>query len=471
MAQPTTQNPVMPPMQGQGAGNHPGPNGRAHLYVGNLSPRVSDHILGEIFAGVGPVLGVKLIHDKNFQHGGVNYGFVEYHDLRSAETAILTLNGRRIFDHEIKVNWAHQNNKQPQEAGSGREDLSQHFHVFVGDLSPEVTDEIMRKAFAPFGSLTDARVMWDLQTGKSRGYGFVAYKEKADAEQAITALNNEWLGSRPIRVNWANQRAGGVAGAPDGPGGPVRISNLPPFLGPPGAPGVPPPPGEGASGDGEPTAPSASAPTEAQSAPQLPTGPAADRQPAPQQQQQPERQPAASSHIVLNKPMTYDVVVQQAPPSNSTVYVGNLTPQTQQSDLVPLFQGFGYIVEIRLQAERGYAFVKLDTHQNAASAIVNTNGNIVNGRQIKCSWGKDKLGSDTSIIANQANGVTSPIPSGSPAPASQTLNGYAGWPYAFPYGQQAGPDALSTLSPGQASYFSRYYAPYAGLQGANGLSA
>ena len=41
--------------------------------------------------------------------------------------------------------------------------------------------------------------------GKSRGYGFLAFRDKTDAEQAIATMNGEWLGSRAIRVNWANQ--------------------------------------------------------------------------------------------------------------------------------------------------------------------------------------------------------------------------------------------------------------------------
>lgn len=43
-----------------------------------------------------------------------------------------------------------------------------------------------------------------------------------------------------------------------------------------------------------------------------------------------------------------------------------------------------------MQADRGFAFVKLDTHENAASAIVNLAGQIACGRPIKCGWGKDR---------------------------------------------------------------------------------
>lgn len=137
--------------------------------------------------------------------------------MRSAETALQTLNGRRIFDQEIKVNWAYQN------TNAQKEDLTNHFHLFVGDLSPEVNDSVLQKAFQAFGSLSDARVMWDMNTGKSRGYGFLAFRDRTDAEQAIQTMNGEWLGSRAIRVNWANQKnnQGGGGGPGGGMGGPM----------------------------------------------------------------------------------------------------------------------------------------------------------------------------------------------------------------------------------------------------------
>jgi nucleolysin TIA-1/TIAR len=100
--------------------------------------------------------------------------------------------------------------------------------------------------------------------------------------------------------------------------------------------------------------------------------------------------------------LSYDVVAAQTPEFNTTVYVGNLIPYVSQADLIPLFQGYGYIVEIRMQADRGFAFVKLDSHHNAAMAITHLQNSPVHGRGIKCSWGKDK-GPD-------GTGSTSPLP-------------------------------------------------------------
>ena len=292
-------------------------------------------MLTEIFAVAGPVQHVKIIPDRNYQHGGLNYGFVEYMDMRAAETALQTLNGRKIFDTEIRVNWAYQ-------GASTKEDTSNHYHVFVGDLSPEVNDAVLAKAFAAFGTLSDARVMWDMNSGKSRGYGFLAFRDKTDAEQAIATMNGEWLGSRAIRVNWANQKTQGAM----------------------------------------PTTP-------------RPTG-GLGSAPAPINFQ--------------GGPLSYESVVQQTPAYNTTVYVGNLVPYCTQADLIPLFQSIGYLSEIRMQADRGFAFVKLDTHEHAAMAIVQLQGQMVHGRPIKCSWGKDRA--DGGVI--QPTAAVSPTP-GAPA--------------------------------------------------------
>ena len=211
---------VSPPLTGtlpvSGANHNNGvpPVRRPYLYVGQLSPQVNDLILKEIFGSIGPVLSTKIVADRNIhQPGSLNYGFVEFADLLSAETALQTLNGRRLYDADIKVDWAASSLTQSGDpnglSGVGKENTSHHFHIFVGDLAPEINDHMLRQSFQSFPTLSEARVMWDVSSGKSRGYGFVAFRERTDAEQAIATMNGEWLGSRAIRVNWANQKGNG----------------------------------------------------------------------------------------------------------------------------------------------------------------------------------------------------------------------------------------------------------------------
>eukprot|EP01095_Lingulamoeba_sp_RSL-Kostka_P017668 TRINITY_DN9339_c1_g1_i4.p1 TRINITY_DN9339_c1_g1~~TRINITY_DN9339_c1_g1_i4.p1 ORF type:complete len:457 (+),score=201.49 TRINITY_DN9339_c1_g1_i4:347-1717(+) len=165
------------------------------LYVGNLSQKVSDGLLYEVFSTIGPVESCKIIKDKNGESAG--YGFVDFYTSDYAKAAMQTLNGKKIYLKEIKVNWAF--------AGT-REDTSGHSHIFVGDLSPDIDDTALYKAFQGYSSISDARVMWDNTTGRSRGYGFVAFRDRGDAERAITEMSGVWLGSRAIRCNWANQK-------------------------------------------------------------------------------------------------------------------------------------------------------------------------------------------------------------------------------------------------------------------------
>ena len=52
----------------------------------------------------------------------------------------------------------------------------------------------------------DCRVVRDPQTLKSKGYGFVSFTKKVEAENAIALMNGQWLGSRSIRTNWATRK-------------------------------------------------------------------------------------------------------------------------------------------------------------------------------------------------------------------------------------------------------------------------
>ncbi|XP_051282749.1 nucleolysin TIAR isoform X3 [Dicentrarchus labrax] len=52
----------------------------------------------------------------------------------------------------------------------------------------------------------DARVVKDMTTGKSKGYGFVSFYNKLDAENSIINMGGQWLGGRQIRTNWATRK-------------------------------------------------------------------------------------------------------------------------------------------------------------------------------------------------------------------------------------------------------------------------
>ncbi|XP_037047781.1 nucleolysin TIAR [Bradysia coprophila] len=166
------------------------------LYVGNLDHSVSEELLCALFGQMGTVKGCKIFRES----GNDPYAFIEYSNHGAAATALTAMNKRLFLEKEMKVNWATSPGNQP------KTDTSTHHHIFVGDLSPEIETDTLREAFAPFGEISNCRIVRDSQTMKSKGYAFVSFVKKAEAENAIQAMNGQWLGSRSIRTNWSTRK-------------------------------------------------------------------------------------------------------------------------------------------------------------------------------------------------------------------------------------------------------------------------
>ncbi|XP_066340267.1 oligouridylate-binding protein 1-like [Miscanthus floridulus] len=275
------------------------------VYVGNINLQVTDAVLQEVFQSIGPVEGCKLIRKEKS-----SFGFIDYYDRRYATLAILSLNGRPLYGQPIKVNWAY--------TSTQREDTSGHFNIFVGDLCPEVTDATLFAFFSGYSTCLDARVMWDQKTGRSRGFGFVSFRNQQDAQSAINDLNGKWLGNRQIRCNWATK--GANAG---------------------------------------------------------------------------EEKQIVDSKVDLTNGTSEsgkENLNEDGPESNpqfTTVYVGNLPHEATNNDVHLFFHslGAGSIEEVRVTRDKGFGFVRYSTHEEAALAIQMGNGQLIGGRQIKCSWG------------------------------------------------------------------------------------
>ncbi|XP_055874305.1 cytotoxic granule associated RNA binding protein TIA1-like isoform X4 [Biomphalaria glabrata] len=178
------------------------------LYVGNLSESVSEEFLLALFGQIGSCKCCKIIHEP----GNDPYAFVEFIDGSSAAAALAALNKRMVMGKEMKVNWAASPSTAPKQDTSSyhrpdwKNGVKEHFHVFVGDLSADIEQHQLRDAFAAYGEISDCKIIRDPATMKSRGYGFVSYVNKQDAEAAINQMNNQWLGTRPIRTNWATRK-------------------------------------------------------------------------------------------------------------------------------------------------------------------------------------------------------------------------------------------------------------------------
>ncbi len=79
-------------------------------------------------------------------------------------------------------------------------------NIYVGNLSGEISEENLREAFEAFGQVTSVTIMKDIFSGEARGFGFVYMPTKAEAQSAITGLNDKELKGRILKVNKARPR-------------------------------------------------------------------------------------------------------------------------------------------------------------------------------------------------------------------------------------------------------------------------
>jgi len=79
-------------------------------------------------------------------------------------------------------------------------------NIFVGNLAFTTTEDDLTQLFEPFGTVSQARIATDRETGRSRGFGFVEMPNDAEAEAAIEELHGATIGGRPLTVNEARPR-------------------------------------------------------------------------------------------------------------------------------------------------------------------------------------------------------------------------------------------------------------------------
>jgi len=79
--------------------------------------------------------------------------------------------------------------------------------LFIGNLSWNVDDEMLRSLFAEIGTVVEAVVIKDRIKNRSKGFGFVKMSTEEEAQRAIAELNGKELDGRPINVSEAREEA------------------------------------------------------------------------------------------------------------------------------------------------------------------------------------------------------------------------------------------------------------------------
>lgn len=147
------------------------------------------------------VVSVKIIRNKQTGQSE-GYGFIEFVNRAAAERILQAYNGTQIpgLDQNFRLNWA-------SSGGDKRQDEGADFHIFVGDLSSDVTDYMLQETFrSHYPSVKGAKVVIDRATGRSKGYGFVRFTDETEQLRAMTEMNGMFCSTRQMRIGPAQNK-------------------------------------------------------------------------------------------------------------------------------------------------------------------------------------------------------------------------------------------------------------------------
>ncbi|KAF9121584.1 hypothetical protein BGW39_010421, partial [Mortierella sp. 14UC] len=178
---------------------------------------VQEAMAEAFFSQAGKVRAARIIEDRNTGRSkGV--GYVEFYDEASVATAI-ALTGQELLGIPViakhteseKNRLALQAASQAQDAAAETAvqapvpDLSQH-RLYVGSVSFDLTEDDLKLVFEQFGPIEFIKLHRDAETGKSKGFAFVQYKEADHAKQAMERMNGEVLHGRTIKVGLVTEK-------------------------------------------------------------------------------------------------------------------------------------------------------------------------------------------------------------------------------------------------------------------------
>lgn len=176
------------------------------LFVGNLPYTFTSEELTDAFSEAGRVDDAQIIYDKvtNRSRG---FAFVTMATAEEAAKAIQMFDGALLGGRTARVNYPEVprggERRTVTMAGRRRDDGT--YKVYAGNLGWGVRADALRAAFEGQAGLIDARVIFERETGRSRGFGFVSFRTSDDAQAALEALDGVELEGRPLRLSLAEQ--------------------------------------------------------------------------------------------------------------------------------------------------------------------------------------------------------------------------------------------------------------------------
>lgn len=188
------------------------------LFVGNLPFNVDSAQLAGLFESAGNVEMVEVIYDKTTGRSR-GFGFVTMSTAEEVEAAAQQFNGYELEGRPLRVNSGPPPPRREESSfrsprsgagygnsGYGNASFGSSNRVHVGNLAWGVDDLALENLFNEQGKVVEARVVYDRESGRSRGFGFVTYNSAEEVNNAIESLNGVDLNGRALRVSAAEAR-------------------------------------------------------------------------------------------------------------------------------------------------------------------------------------------------------------------------------------------------------------------------
>ncbi|CCK68878.1 Nam8p KNAG_0B04440 [Huiozyma naganishii CBS 8797] len=310
------------------------------LYMGDLEPSWDENVIKRIWSSIGEDnISVKMMWQNNNYMGNESgprnqgYCFIDFPTHFNASNALLK-NKMSIPGHphkKLKLNWA--SSSAPSTAGVSTTG-GNNFSIFVGDLAPNVTEAQLFDLFiSRYPSTEHAKVVIDLSTGVSKGYGFIRFRDPADQQTALAEMQGVFLNGRALKVGMSSGQSN------SGAGGSRQV-------------------GHDRYGGSKPAGGKSNTPNSALFS----------------QFMYPIQQQPALNHFT--------------DPNNTTVFIGGLSPLVKEEELRQYFQPFGEIVYVKIPVGKGCGFVQYIDRISAETAISQMQGFPISNSRVRLSWGR-----------------------------------------------------------------------------------
>ncbi|KAM7268533.1 hypothetical protein ACFE04_010699 [Oxalis oulophora] len=179
------------------------PSEEAKLYVGNLPFDVDSEQLAQLFNQAGVVEIAEVIYNRETDVSR-GFGFVTMSTVEEAEKAAEIFHRYDLNGRLLNVNKAAPRGSRAERPPRAFESSSSK--IYVGNLAWGVDDGRLEQVFSEHGKVVEAKVIYDRESGRSRGFGFVTMSSETEVNDAIAALDGQSLDGRAIRVNVAEQK-------------------------------------------------------------------------------------------------------------------------------------------------------------------------------------------------------------------------------------------------------------------------